>query len=452
MTTSNKEPNKRKKLFGTDGIRSRVGQFPLDDPSVRRLGFSLASLPNALKIVIGSDTRASGKTIANCLTAGIQAANPDARVSTCGVIPTPGLSYITSNHDFDYGIMITASHNPYTDNGIKIFHHTGEKLPDAMEVQLESYFFSLKNDIVFKQAEEPIHIGGELYYEFLKSHIDGLADTGYKVVLDCAHGATYETAPRLFAETGLDVTVTHAAPDGRNINRDCGSTHMDRLSTLVSKAGADLGIGFDGDGDRVLFVDRSGNLLDGDYVLLMLARYFKQTRTDFNSIVVGTVMGNLGLEKKLTAEGFQYLRTGVGDKQVYQEMKQKDALIGGEQSGHTILKCFGVTGDGILTALYFLRALSYLGIRPEAAFGQLELFPQVICNIDVKEKKSLDDWPQLTEMSDRFEADYADNSRLLIRYSGTEPKLRIMMESRHQSIIQTNLNKFEQLIRSTIGK
>ncbi len=252
----------------------------------------------------------------------------------------------------------------------------------------------------------------------------------------------------------MDVTVIHAQPDGLNINRGSGSTDPEKLKEVVAAERADIGIAFDGDGDRVLFVDGSGHLLDGDHTLFLLASYFLETRTDFqhNRVVVGTVMGNLGFEKALQRLGVEFVRTGVGDKYVWREMQQRDAILGGEQSGHIILRRFQTTGDGILTALYFLKALAYLGMSPMEVAGQFNLFPQVLRNIEVREKRDLNGWDRLREITDRFNAAHGDNSRLLIRYSGTEPLLRVMIESEHPAVIEENMNKFEQLIRSTIGK
>jgi phosphoglucosamine mutase len=355
--------------------------------------------------------------------------------------------------------MITASHNPYTDNGIKIFGSDGEKVPGKMEIQIEDIFFRSQDSLLSIVSQKPpVKVTSpetkEMYRQFLSSHASsGIKGTPLKIVFDCANGATYEMAPLIFREAGLEPVVIHAEPDGKNINRECGSTHIEPLKETVINQTADLGIAFDGDGDRVLFVDPGGRLLDGDYTLYLLAQYFLHTRThkDFNKIVVGTVMGNLGLEKSLEQLGITYLRTPVGDKYVYREMKRHQSILGGEPSGHTILRSFQKTGDGILTALYFLKALAYLGIKPVELFEQLQLYPQVTKNIKIREKKDLDQWDQLNETIAAFNTRYGDNSRLLVRYSGTEPKIRLMMESEHPAIIDENIGKFEHLIKSTIG-
>jgi phosphoglucosamine mutase len=450
---------KKSKLFGTDGIRQQVGRFPLDDHSIAKLGRAIGTLINGSKIIIGRDTRESGQHIEELIAAGIFAESNQCHISHAGVIPTPGLSYNTQNNDFDYGIMITASHNPYTDNGIKIFGSDGEKVSEKMEIQIEDIFFRLQGpwlptpqtSLIKDTSPETTAI----YRHFLSTHAsNGIKGTPLKIIIDCSYGATYEMAPLIFRETGLEPVVINAKPDGKNINRECGSTHIETLMETVINQNADLGIAFDGDGDRVLFVDGSGRLLDGDYTLFMLSQYFLHTRShkDFNKIVVGTVMGNLGLEKSLGQLGITYLRTPVGDKYVYREMKNRHSVLGGEQSGHTILRSFQKTGDGILTALYFLKAAVYLGIKPAELFEQLLLYPQVTKNIKIREKKDLDQWDQLNEMEEDFNSRHGDNSRLLVRYSGTEPKIRIMMESEHRAIIDENIGKFEQLIKSTIGE
>jgi phosphoglucosamine mutase len=448
----------KSKLFGTDGIRQQVGRFPLDDDSIAKLGRAIGTLIHGSKIIIGRDTRESGQHIEELIAAGISAVSGQCHITRAGVIPTPGLSFITRHNDFDYGIMITASHNPYTDNGIKIFGSDGEKVPGNMETQIEDIFSRLQDSGASVSQRSLIKDTSpetkKIYRHFLSTHAaNGIKGTPLKIIIDCAHGATYKMAPLIFKEAGLEPVVLNAEPDGKNINRECGSTYLEPLKKTVISQNADLGIAFDGDGDRVLFIDSSGRLLDGDYTLFMLSQYFLHTRShkDFNKIVVGTVMGNLGLEKSLEQLGITYIRTRVGDKYVYREMKNHHSILGGEQSGHTILRNFQKTGDGILTALYFLKAVAYLGIKPAELFEQLFLYPQVTRNIKIREKKDLDHWDQLNEMMAAFHSRYGDNSRLLIRYSGTEPKIRIMMESEHQTIIDENIGEFEHLIKSTIG-
>jgi phosphoglucosamine mutase len=447
------------KLFGTDGIRKKVGEFPLEQGSIFKIGAALASLlpNNTGRIVMGRDTRQSGKDIQQWMTAGIKMTSAQCETVHCGVIPTPGLSYIISRGGFDFGIMVTASHNPYTDNGIKIFGSDGEKLPQQLENRIEELFVQMKEQEITETSlcsiKDSVHHRDD-YFEFLMSHSGVRQFPGLKeisIVLDCADGATFEMAPRVFREAGYNTRVIHNQPDGTNINRHCGSTYIDTVREAVQENGADIGITFDGDGDRVLFVDGQGRVLDGDYSLYLIARYFAKNNDDFNRKVVGTVMGNLGLEKALRELNIEYVRTPVGDKYVYREMKQLDAALGGEQSGHTILRRFQKSGDGILTAMFFLRAITGLGIEIDEVYELLQKYPQGLKNIRIKEKKDLEQWKRLNEMKKDFQRNHGDNSRLLIRYSGTEPIIRVMIESEEQSVIEENMIKFEELIKTTIG-
>ncbi len=440
---------RKSSLFGTDGIRSQVGDFPLDKDSIIKLGNALGGLLEGKKIVIGRDTRQSGQEIEQLIASGI---GNRAEVYLCGVIPTPAISYITDHSHFDYGIMITASHNPYTDNGIKIFNTQGEKISRHQEQHLEDLFFSINKPHPQNPILKPINSKDrEIYKDYLIKQASGLEGKKFKLVLDCANGATYQAAPEVFQAAGFEIQAIHTNPDGQNINQHSGSTNPQRLKQHVIASRADLGIAFDGDGDRAIFVDRIGNILDGDHSLYAIARYLLDTNPGFNKIVVGTVVGNLGLERILAGMGVQYLRAQVRDKHVYQEMKKHGAILGGEQSGHTILKTLQRTGDGILTAIYFLKALFYLDLKPEDIFKQLIRYPQVTRNIEIRRKKDLHTWKELNEMIAEFNNKYGLSSRVLVRYSGTEPKIRIMLESEHDSIIGKNLEKFENLIQSTIG-
>lgn len=443
---------KRSKLFGTDGIRSKAGTYPLDNESIYKLGAAIGELPASSKILIGRDTRESGIKITELLAAGI--AN-GANLFNGGVLPTPGVSYITAQGDFDYGIMITASHNPYYDNGIKIFNSQGEKISPELEQNIENVFFSLKGN------RKSTHTGGQkigeiipvshIYRDFLLEQASSLAEEKLKLVIDCAHGATYEMAPFVFKAAGFEAKIINAAPDGKNINRDSGSTNPELLKDEVISRQADMGLAFDGDGDRVIFADHDGHILDGDHSLYAISKYLLETDTDFDKVVVGTVMGNLGLEKALAEMGMTYIRTPVGDRHVYREMKRRKAAVGGEQSGHTILGNLLRTGDGMLTAVYFLKALSYLGLSPTDVFQDLTLYPQVTKNIPVREKKDIETWDRLKKEIDDFKRKHGKHSRILIRYSGTEPKIRVMIESEYNSVIKENLEKFEDLIKSEIG-
>jgi len=447
---------KDNRLFGTDGIRSTYGQYPLDRASVLKLGNAVGRVLWGSRIIIGRDTRQSGETIMRLLSSGISGMSAKWDISDCGVIPTPGLSFITDHDDFDFGIMITASHNPWTDNGIKIFKGDGEKIPARLEQELEEVFFNIGEPVEIEAAVEPVGDGARgIYRNFLSnvaSQLDPIKVKEFKIVLDCANGAVFAEAPAIFKQAGFVPVVINDAPDGRNINRGCGSTDMAMLRQRVKEERADLGIAFDGDGDRVIMVDPEGDTLDGDHTLYLVARYLLETDHDFNKVVVGTVMGNLGLEKALDQMGVQYARTPVGDKYVYEEMKKQQSILGGEQSGHTILRAFQRTGDGILTALFFLRALFHFEMTPGEVFRNLHLYPQVLKNILIREKRDLDQWDQLNDMIREFDARHGMNSRVLIRYSGTEPRIRVMLESEEQAVIHEYMRKFEYLIKLTIGK
>ncbi len=446
----------KKTLFGTDGIRSRFGEFPFDQHALISFGSILANLWQGKKILMGRDTRESGRYIESTIAAGMA---DQAEVHSCGVIPTPGLSYLLGHSDFDYGLMITASHNPFHDNGIKIFQANGEKISGELEGRIENAFYSrYGNEKPEREQsrEDPIRdlprAHTQEYRQFLLDQSVDLDTLKLKCVLDCAHGATVEIAPLVFRETGLDMTIINTQPDGRNINDNCGSTDLRKLKTRLVSDKADLGITFDGDGDRVIFLDNQGFELDGDYALVMISDLLFNTNPDFNKTVVGTIMSNLGLEMALKQRGIELVRTGVGDRLVYEEMKKRNAVLGGEQSGHIILRDFQKTGDGILTALLFLRALMILDMKIGNVRRLIVPQAQVTENIPIKKKRELRSWDELNRLIDGFNHRYGDNSRLVIRYSGTESLIRVMMESKHEQIISENLHKFVDLIKSNIGE
>jgi phosphoglucosamine mutase len=446
---------KNNRLFGTDGIRSTFGQYPLDRVSVLKLGNAVGRVLRGSKILIGRDTRQSSETIMRLLSSGISGMSAKMVTYDCGIIPTPGLSFITDHDDFDFGIMITASHNPWTDNGIKIFQGDGEKIPTALERKLEDVFFNIGEPVEVDGALAPMDNGARaIYRDFLSNVAAQLEHTRrkeFKIVLDCANGAAFEEAPEIFKQAGFAPLVINNTPDGKNINRGCGSTDMNMLKRRVKEEPADLGIAFDGDGDRVIMVDPEGNTLDGDHILYLIAHYFLETNHDFNKIVVGTVLGNLGLEKALNKMGMRYTRTQVGDKYVYEEMKKLRSILGGEQSGHTILRAFQRTGDGILAALFFLKALFHFELAPGEVFQKLHLYPQETKNISIREKRDLEQWDELNGMIREFDARHGMNSRVLIRYSGTENLVRVMLESADYAVIHEHMEKFVHFIKSTIG-
>ena len=446
----------RPALFGTDGIRAKFGEFPMDQKALGCMGATLADLWQGKKILIGRDTRESGSGIERTLTARMSG---PVEIYSCGVIPTPGLAYQTAFSGFDYGVMITASHNSYHDNGIKIFRENGEKLSGEVENQIENAFYARYGKDANGQEPDNAErkavtrsINPEGYSHFLNDKAVKLESLGATCVLDCAHGASYRMAPAVFSRTGLDVIPTNVLPDGRNINDHCGSTNLGELKSRVESENADLGIAFDGDGDRVIFVDNGGYELDGDYAMVLISDLLLKTDPNFNKTVVGTVMSNLGLELALKKRGIHLVRTGVGDRLVYREMKKRDAGLGGEQSGHIIVRKYQSTGDGILTALLFLESVKTLGLDIRDLRSLIVSQPQVMTNITVKRKPDLKSWDELNQLIEDFYGQFGDHSRLVIRYSGTEPKIRIMMESRDEQVITDNINKFVDLIRSRIGE
>lgn len=444
--------NRANRLFGTDGIRGTVGKFPLDEEPLEKLGNAIHTVLHPAAVIMGGDTRHSCFAIQSSLMAGILNRT---EVHMCDVISTPGLSYLVDQGPFDCGIMVTASHNVFTDNGIKILAANGEKISDDLERQIEDVFFSIKTPQTVGSIHCQIFQDYYIYMDLLRRHLPGKTggEKGWKIVLDCANGAVYQIAPQIFGESGFDVHTIHARPTGFNINEGCGSTQPASLQKAVIEKRADLGIAFDGDGDRVIFVDPAGRILDGDYSLLMIADLFRKypQENGFNDLVVGTVMSNLGLEKALQQRGIRLLRTPVGDRHVYAEMKKTNAVLGGEQSGHTILRGYQKTGDGILTALFFLKALLACELCPADVHLTMTQYPQVTRSIRIKEKKELEQWQEFQQMVTGFNEKYGENSRLLVRYSGTEAKVRIMMESEHQDIIDENITKFEDFFKSRIG-
>ena len=429
------------RLFGTDGVRGKAGDYPLDHDTVARLGAALvrAMRPAAdgrtLRFIIGRDTRESGDWIERELGRGVHAEG--AAITSAGVIPTPATAYVTRAMGFDAGLVISASHNPFEDNGIKVFSGRGEKFTEALEMHVES---------IIHDTSWQVPAGGlppvdytdvtDAYLAHTRLALPEPAKLGrFKIAIDTANGATTTVAPRLFRELGFDVTVIGDHPDGRNINLDCGSTHPERLAAIV-RDGHRMGVAFDGDGDRAIFVDHQGRVVDGDAVMLMCARQMKaQGRLPGNALVA-TVMSNIGLEIALRESGIELVRCPVGDKYVMEEMLKRGIAIGGEQSGHVIFSDHLFTGDGIATALNVMRVMADTGRELADLASELVSYPQVLVNVRVKEKKDLRSVPAIAAVMDRIEAQLAGQGRLLVRYSGTEPLLRVMIEGKDQQEIQ----------------
>jgi len=446
-----------RKLFGTDGIRCVAGQPPLDAKTIYAIGLALAhSLKNgaAPRIVLGMDTRESSTWIAAAITAGLEAGG--ATVESAGVITTPAIAFLTAKHGFSAGIVISASHNPWEDNGIKIFGPDGYKLADAVELAIE--------DEIFKHLETAQAPGlGTLaapavneadraeYVRFLLAAVPNLSLDGRKIVVDCANGAASSVAPQLFAELKGTVLITHASPDGRNINEHCGALHPAVVAAEVVKHKADLGITFDGDADRALFADHEGNVVNGDAVVLLAARDLQARGLLAGDVVVTTTMSNMGLEAALKRSGIRMVRAPVGDKYVLEEMRKSQAALGGEQSGHILFPALATTGDGLLTALLLLDLIHRSGKSLAELKRDLKVFPQVIVNVKVREKKPLESIPTIAATIRAAEKELADSGRVVIRYSGTEALARVMIEAESEEAMKRHANAIADAIRAELG-
>ena len=446
------------RLFGTDGVRGKAGDYPLDHETVARLGGALvramggtASPARPLRFLVGRDTRESGEWIERELARGVHSAGSE--ITTAGVIPTPAIAYVTRAMGFDAGIVISASHNPFEDNGIKVFSGRGEKFTEALEREVEGIIHD-RTWSVTGSADAPVERTDviDAYIAHARLALPGGGQFGgFKLAIDTANGATTTVAPRLFRELGFDLHVLSAAPDGRNINLDCGSTHPEGLAMAVRANGCRMGVAFDGDGDRAIFVDAAGRVVDGDAVLLMCARHWKAGGRLKGNAVVATVMSNIGLEIALRESQIDLVRTGVGDKYVMEEMIKRDLSIGGEQSGHIIFSEHLFTGDGIVTALSVLRVMTESGRELADLASELVTYPQVLVNVPVRQKQELGAVPPVARAMARVEQCLAGEGRLLVRYSGTEPLLRVMIEGKDQQQIQTWAAEIANAVRQHLG-
>jgi phosphoglucosamine mutase len=445
-----------KQLFGTDGIRGIPGEFPLDDATLFRTGRALglylragsASVSNSA-VLIGMDTRESGAHIAGEIAAGLAAAG--AFAASAGVITTPGVACLVRQKKFSAGVVISASHNPYHDNGVKLFASTGMKFPDEIEEQLEGEILrgELKPAEALWLAADPSL--DEAYLEFLRARVlPGTKLAGMKIVLDCANGAAYRLGPELLRSLGASVIAIHDAPDGRNINTNCGSLHPEELQKLVVQEHAALGVAFDGDADRALFVSASGRLVDGDGILLATARYLKSTGQLKCGRVVGTTMANLGLERVLAAEGMELARTQVGDRYVLEEMLRGGCNLGGEQSGHIIFLDDATTGDGLLTAVKIASLVALRGPLDQLISG-LSIYPQTIRNVKVRSKPPLESLPEVARTLQEATQALGDSGRIVLRYSGTEPKARVMVEAERPEDVERWAASLVSAIQSSLG-
>jgi phosphoglucosamine mutase len=434
------------KLFGTDGIRAAAGEFPLDGQTVPLIGISLARrfterLGRPPRFVTGRDTRESGEWIERSFAAG--AFSEGASIESAGIITTPGLAFVTDRFGFDAGIVISASHNPFQDNGIKIFLPDGCKLEEATERLIERDIFSDIGSTVRDRAIPDLAISEQFqraYLDHLLERFPHLRLNELKIVVDCANGASCGYAGDLLSRIGATVEMINNVPDGRNINRDCGSLYLEGLQKRVVETNADLGVAFDGDADRALFVDEQGNVVDGDATLWILARRLKDEGGLAGSKVVATVMSNIGLEIALRSCDIEIVRTAVGDKYVLEELLRSGAAIGGEQSGHIIFPRVSLVGDGMMTMLLLLDALAAKNRRLSEAVQGFTRYPQILINVPVKEKKPFDAVPAIAAASAELERQLEGNGRLLLRYSGTENLARVMIEGRDQAEIERLAN------------
>ncbi len=447
-----------KKLFGTDGIRAVAGQPPLDDRTIYAIGLALAHTLKATtpapRVLLGMDTRESSESIASTLTAGLTAGG--ATVENAGVITTPAIAHLTHAHDFSTGVVISASHNPWQDNGIKLFGPDGYKLPDATELAIEQEIFTqlaLTNNEqrTTKNSPQVNDSDRAEYTRFLLAAVPGLSLDNQRIVVDCANGAASSVAPQLFSDLGGTVLITHASPTGRNINQACGALHPEVVAAEVVKHQAALGITLDGDADRVLFADQHGTVVNGDAVLLLAARDLHAQGKLANATVVATTMSNMGLEAALGRSGIKMLRANVGDKYVLEQMLATGASLGGEQSGHILFSGRSTTGDGLLTALLVLDILHRTGRTLAELTSDLKVFPQVILNVKVREKKPLDSIPAVAETIAAAESDLAGTGRVVIRYSGTEALARVMIEAEDEHQMRHHAESIAHAIRTALG-
>jgi phosphoglucosamine mutase len=449
------------RLFGTDGVRGIAGRYPLDHATVRRLGAALIRALTAsrgasdrdrpLRLLVGRDTRESGGWIEAELAHG--AGGEGATLTSAGVVPTPAVAYLTRTESFDAGVVISASHNPFEDNGIKVFSGRGEKFTERVEREVEAIVadpsWTAKGGTPGPVTQVDL-VGA--YLDHLRAVIPELGRLkDLAIAIDCANGATTTVAPRLFSDLGLQISVVGNQPDGRNINLQCGSTHPERLARTVVERGCQMGVAFDGDGDRAIFVDHQGKIVDGDAVLLMCGRQLQQEGRLKGNAVVATVMSNIGLELALKPLGIELVRTAVGDKYVMEEMINRNLSLGGEQSGHIIFADYLFTGDGLCTALNVLRTVALTGRTLADLAADLTTYPQVLLNVRVRERVNLSKIPAIAAAIARVEARVAGQGRLLIRYSGTEPLLRVMLEGRHQDEIRNWAQEIVDVVKQELG-
>ena len=451
-----------KQLFGTDGIRGVPGEYPLDDLTLGRVGLALGEYLNSNgasghagglrpRVLIGRDTRESGPHIAERIARGLAAAG--AEPISAGVLTTPGVAWLVNREGFDAGVVISASHNPYHDNGVKLISSTGMKFPDLVEAILEGTILASREALEATSGMQ-LHDNEKIDDDYLEglreAALPGAKLDGMKIVLDCANGAASKLAPRLFRWLGAEVVAMNDTPDGRNINAGCGSLHPEAMQKRVVETQATLGVAFDGDADRAIFSSASGRLVDGDGVLLVTGRYLKSAGKLKGDVIVGTTMANLGLEHALEKSGLKLTRTAVGDRYVLEQMLRTGANLGGEQSGHILFLDDATTGDGMLTAVKIASIVSLNGPL-DTLIADLKIFPQKIVNVRVKAKPPLDSLPEVSRKLAEAEQALGKFGRVVLRYSGTEPLARVMVEAEHDDDVRRWTDALADALRRTIG-
>jgi phosphoglucosamine mutase len=452
-----------RKLFGTDGIRAVAGETPLDANTIfacgLALGHSLHKLAASPKVILGRDTRESGPWIAAMLAAGVR--ETGVRVESAGVVPTPAVAFLARTHGFQAGVVISASHNPWQDNGIKLFGSDGFKLADAVELAMEDEILHHVAEIErqgvaapdlasLPAIEDNVAFQAD-YIQFLIDCVPELSLGGLRIVADCANGAAAAVAPKLFRRLGAEVALLNINPDGRNINLNCGALHPASVAAEVVARGAELGLTFDGDADRCMLAGAKNNVINGDAILLMVARDLKERGLLTGDLVVATTMSNMGLEAALKRSGIRMLRAPVGDRYVLEQMLVHNAALGGEQSGHILMPHLATTGDGLLTALVVLDLIARSKKTIDELTADLKVFPQVIVNVKVREKKPLESIPAVVAAIHAAEEELKDSGRVVIRYSGTEALARVMIEAESEEVMRLHANAIADAIRAELG-
>jgi phosphoglucosamine mutase len=449
---------KARKLFGTDGIRAVAGESPLDPTTIfacgLALGHSLRTMAAEPRVILGRDTRESSPWIAATLAAGLR--ETGTRVESAGVITTPAVAFLARTHGFHAGVVISASHNPWRDNGIKLFGGDGFKLADAVELAMEDEILHHAAKIAAPDPASlpPVEDNAAPqadYIQFLIDCVPGLSLAGLRIVADCANGAAAAVAPELFRRLGGEVTLLNIAPDGRNINLGCGALHPSYVAAETAARGANLGLTFDGDADRCMLAGTHENIVNGDAILLIVARDLKTRGLLTGDLVVATTMSNMGLEAALKRSGIRMLRAPVGDRYVLEQMLKHHAALGGEQSGHILLPHLATTGDGLLTSLVVLDLIARSGKSIDELTADLKVFPQVIVNVKVREKKPLESIPSVASAIRAAEEALQDSGRVVIRYSGTEALARVMIEAESEDAMKHHANAIADAIRAELG-